>query len=289
MVAVGDEVVHVVIDGGGPPVLIDSGMGGSHLEWAKVATGLANDFTVVRYDRPGFGWSPPNGRHSPVAAANRIAGLLQVLDLRLPAILVGHSMGALHVRLVASLHPQLVAGLVLVDPSHEAMLEDSSALRSAKRFSMAVRAMVATTRVGTAPLIGRVYAKVVGAQARQPLDEDTRTMMDTAARRTLRTRQGLRAVAAELVALPAALEQVAAVTAEHPVPDIPVTVITAAAPARTDAERKARETIDALHARQAAAVPNGRQIYAENSGHLVPLDEPDVVVDAVREMARALA
>ena len=287
VVQVGDERVHVVVDGAGPTVLIDSGLGGSCLEWAKVAAELAPDFTVVRYDRPGFAWSPPAKRHSPVAVAERIAALLHTLDLPAPWILVGHSMGGLHVRLVASLYPSDVAGLVLVDPSHEAMLEDEDALRSSKRFAKAVRLMVATAPFGTARLLGRAYAKVVSAQARQPLDEATRELMDQATRLTLCTVHGLRAVSAELGGLPAALEQVAAVTAEHPIADIPLTVITAAAPARSEAERKARETMDELHARQAAAVPKGRRVYAERSGHLVPLDQPDLIAQCVREVAKA--
>ncbi|HVV74523.1 MAG TPA: alpha/beta hydrolase [Mycobacteriales bacterium] len=287
MLQVGDETVHVVVAGSGPVVLIDSGLGGSSLEWARVAADLASDFTVVRYDRPGFAWSPPGRPHTPVGAAERIVGLLHALELRPPWILVGHSMGGLHVRLVASLHPGDVAGLVMVDPSHEAMLDDADAIRSSRRFSKAVRLMVATTRFGTARLIGRAYARVVAAQARQPLDDETRTMMETATQLTLCTTHGLRAVAAELVGLPAALRQVADVTAQHPLPDIPLTVITASAPARSGSERKARETIDALHARQAAAVARGRQVYAERSGHLVPLDEPELIAQCVRETAKA--
>jgi pimeloyl-ACP methyl ester carboxylesterase len=287
MLQVGDETVHVVIDGTGPAVLIDSGLGGSCLEWAKVAADLAADFTVVRYDRPGFAWSPPGRPHSPVVAAERIVALLRVLGLSAPWILVGHSMGGLTVRLVASLHPQQVAGLVLVDPSHEAMLEDEAALRSSKRFSAGVRMMVATTRFGTAGLLGRAYAKVVGSQVRQPLDDETRGLMRTAARLTLYNARGLRAVVAELAGLPSALEEVASVTAAHPLPDIPLTVITAAAPARTKAEEKARTTVNELHARQAAVLPKGRQVYATNSGHLVPLDEPNLIAQCVRETAKA--
>lgn len=286
MVQVGEETVHVVVEGTGPTVLIESGLGGSCLEWARVAEDLAADFTVVRYDRPGFAWSPPGKPHSPLVAAQRIAALLHTLHLATPWILVGHSMGGLTVRLVAALHPTEVAGLVLVDPSHEAMLEDAAALRSSRRFARAVRLMVATAPLGTARLLGRGYGKTVAAQARQPLDDEALALMETATRLTLCTVHGLRAVAAELVGLPAALAEVAAVSAEHPLPDIPLTVITASAPARTAAEARARETIDNLHRKQAAAVPHGRQVYAERSGHLVPFDQPELIAQCVRETAR---
>ncbi|HWA67728.1 MAG TPA: alpha/beta hydrolase [Mycobacteriales bacterium] len=285
LVQVGDELVHVVVEGSGPTVLIDSGLGGSSIEWAAVSADLAADFTVVRYDRPGFAWSPPGGRHTPVAAANRIERLLTELDVPAPWILVGHSMGGLTVRLVASLFPDHVAGLVLVDPSHEAMLDDDAARRSSDRFARAVRAVVATARFGTARVVGRAYAKVVAAQARQPIADGT--LLATSTRLTLCTVHGLRAVAAELVGLPAALAEVAATTAQHPLPPVPLTVITAAAPARTAAEEKARDTIGKLHAQQAAAVPLGRQVLATRSGHLVPLDQPELVAAVVRQTAVA--
>lgn len=286
MVQVVDELVHVVVEGSGPTVLLDSGLGGSSIEWRSVAADLASDFTVVRYDRPGFAWSPPGHKYSAVGTAERIAGLLRALDLPAPWILVGHSMGGLHVRLVASLFPDDVAGLVMVDPSHEAMLDDEKALKTSKRFTSVVRAMVATARFGTAPVIGRLYGKAVAGQVRQPLDDLTRDELNVAARLTLCNARGLRAVATEMIGLPDALAEIAKTTAEHPLPPIPLTVISAAAPARNAQEEVARTTMTELHTRQAAAVPNGRRVLAEHSGHLVPIDEPGLVAQCVREIAK---
>jgi pimeloyl-ACP methyl ester carboxylesterase len=285
LVQVGDEVLHVVVEGHGPTVLIDSGLGGSSIEWAMVAADLARDFTVVRYDRPGFAWSPPSGRYSPLAAANRIEQLLRDLEAPKPWILVGHSMGGLNVRLVASLFPDEVSGLVMVDPSHEAMLDDEAALKSSKRFASVVRLMVATAPLGTARILGRTYSKIVAAQARQPIEDHE--LMAASTSLTLCSVHGLRAVAAELVGLPATLQEIASTTAQHPLPPIPLTVITASAPARSKAEESARETIGKLHAQQAAAVPTGRQVLAPRSGHLVPIDQPELIAAAVRETAKA--
>lgn len=286
MVRVGDEVLHVVVEGAGPTVLIDSGLGGSSIEWAMVAADLAADFTVVRYDRPGFAWSPPSGKHSPVGSARRVEGLLHELGLPAPWILVGHSMGGLGVRLVASLFPDEVAGLVLVDPSHEAMLDDADALKASKRFAGTVRLLVATAWFGSARVLGKAYANVVAAQARQPIEDQE--LMSTSTKLTLCTVHGLRAVATELSGLPAALAEVARVTTAHPLPPIPLTVITAAAPSRSKAEESARETIGKLHAMQAEAVPLGRQVLATRSGHLVPLDQPELIAAVVRQTADAV-
>lgn len=45
--------------------------------------------------------------------------LLKNIKLKAPYVLVGHSFGGLNVRLYASQHPEQVAGMVLVDASHE--------------------------------------------------------------------------------------------------------------------------------------------------------------------------
>jgi hypothetical protein len=69
---------------------------------------------------------------------------------------------------------------------------------------------------------------------------------------------------------------------------VPLVVISAAAPGRSEAEAKGRLVMDDLHVKQAAVSPLGRRVLAEHSGHLVPLDEPEVVVAAVLETLKAV-
>jgi pimeloyl-ACP methyl ester carboxylesterase len=288
MVDVDGVRLHVVVEGSGPVVLIDSGLGGSSLEWQEVAAGLRGSATVVRYDRPGFGWSPAaRTDRSPQASAERIRLLLGALGVTEPVVLVGHSLGGLHVRLLAQLHPELVRGLVLVDPSHEDMLDAAPVPLSARVTEHALGVSAALARLGTPRLLGRLYSKAVAAQLRRPLDDSTRTAMHTSTLLTSCSVKGFRAAAAELRCLRTSLRQVQLLNAQHPVPPVPLTVITAAAPGRTPAEQRGRDVIDALHRRQADASPLGRQVLARSSGHLVPLDEPALVVDCVREVLAA--
>ena len=63
------------------------------------------------------------------------------------------------------------------------------------------------------------------------------------------------------------------------------TTNTAPSPAGTSTKsRTARASIALLHAQQVKASPLGRQVIASRSGHLVPLDEPDVIAHAVRSI-----
>ena len=47
----------------------------------------------------------------------------------------------------------------------------------------------------------------------------------------------------------------------------------------------AREKIDPLHAELVAGCARGRHVLAERSGHLVPLDQPELIAQCVRETA----
>jgi len=283
IVEVDGAQLHVVVEGSGPVVLIDSGLGGCHSEWEGVAAALRGDLTVIRYDRPGLGWSPLGGAdRSPLATARGMKALLETLDVTEPVVLVGHSLGGLHVRLFASLFPELTRGLVLVDPSHEDML-DGDVPRAAKVVEGGLRALAAAAPFGVARVGGRLWSKTVAAQLRVPLDEVSRATVRQSTLLTACSVTGLRAVAAELSALPASLREVKELTAAHPVPPVPLTVITASAEPRTPAERTARDTIGELHRKQAMASPLGRQVLATASGHLVPLDEPLLVAACVRE------
>lgn len=107
---------------GAPVVVLEAGMGEPSLTWAPaLAAGLADVATIVAYDRAGIGLSgSAHGDHSGRA---QLADLIAVLeDVGLPpCVLVGHSLGGWLAQAVAIQRPELLAGLVLIDPSHEAV------------------------------------------------------------------------------------------------------------------------------------------------------------------------
>jgi pimeloyl-ACP methyl ester carboxylesterase len=112
--------VHYVDYGGpddGPLLLLVHGLGGSLLNWAAIAPTLSETCRVVAIDLVGFGRTQPLGR-SPHIDTNRDL-LARFVDevIGHPVILVGNSMGGLLSLLLADLRPDLVSGLVLVDPA----------------------------------------------------------------------------------------------------------------------------------------------------------------------------
>ena len=106
--------------GKGPTILLEAGGGGTSADWNLVREQLGTDVRVCAYDRAGLGRSErgPSPRtmrqevfelHALLAAAKEPA----------PYVLVGQSIGGLLARLFAQSYLDEVAGVVLVDPTHE--------------------------------------------------------------------------------------------------------------------------------------------------------------------------
>ncbi|MFH9195738.1 alpha/beta fold hydrolase [Streptomyces globisporus] len=103
---------------GSPTVVLDAASGTPALTWAPLLPELARHVRVIAYDRAGLGLSDPAPQ---LTAGSAVADLIALLTKagRGPCILVGNSWGGQLVQQVAWTAPELVAGLVLVDPAHE--------------------------------------------------------------------------------------------------------------------------------------------------------------------------
>ena len=102
-----------------PTIVLDSGLVGSVLDWRRVLPEVARFARVCAYDRGGYGWSDPSPRpRTPDGITADLHALLEKSGERPPYILVGHSLGGLNMWAYASRYPGEVAGLVLVDSVH---------------------------------------------------------------------------------------------------------------------------------------------------------------------------
>lgn len=99
--------------------MLVSGVTGWSKDWAPVVDRLRSTARVCTYDRPGLGNSPARTGSTAVDAGVHAAELLALLKAAGepgPYLLVGHSYGGLIVRALQHAHPDLVAGMVLLDP-----------------------------------------------------------------------------------------------------------------------------------------------------------------------------
>jgi pimeloyl-ACP methyl ester carboxylesterase len=109
--------VHACTSGTGPvTVILAAGAGQTSRTWTPVKRSLASAARVVTFDRPGLGESPPGqSPRTPTQIARELRTVVEALNLTGPLALVGHSMGGLHVLRYATLYPEHVAGVVILD------------------------------------------------------------------------------------------------------------------------------------------------------------------------------
>jgi pimeloyl-ACP methyl ester carboxylesterase len=101
----------------GPPIVFVHGLGGSHLNWCLIGPHLAAGRRAVALDLHGFGLTPGLRATSTVRANAHLVDRFITEVIGEPVILVGNSMGGLISILQTAAHPELVNGLVLIDPA----------------------------------------------------------------------------------------------------------------------------------------------------------------------------
>jgi pimeloyl-ACP methyl ester carboxylesterase len=123
----GPKVRMQVIGNGGsgsPTVVFENGGGGSIELWGQVPSRVSQFAKVVAYDRAGDGLSDnPSTERDGRNIASELHAALQNANLPPPYVLTGHSLGGPYVRIFAGMYPKEVAGIVLVDPTQEDMIE----------------------------------------------------------------------------------------------------------------------------------------------------------------------
>src|SRR5262245_13386193 len=118
--------------GDGPTVVVEAGANHDSTLWADIVQRVSSFAKVCAYDRAGLGWSDPAPFHMTFEdRADDLHSLLAATDLTGPLILVGHSYGGYIVRAFTRIHPQQVAGIVLVEAAEEGYTFDPWGLKYA--------------------------------------------------------------------------------------------------------------------------------------------------------------
>ncbi len=101
-----------------PPLLLVHGLGGSSLNWVLLADLLRDEHRIYALDLAGHGFTRAlDGLSASVGANAKLVRRFVEEVVGEPVVLVGNSMGGLISSMVASRHPELVRGLVLLDPA----------------------------------------------------------------------------------------------------------------------------------------------------------------------------
>ena len=255
LVDIGGYRLHLWCTGtGAPAVILDTGLGGSSAGWGFVQPDVARFTRVCSYDRAGMGYSDPGP--SPRTArriASELAELLARSGIAGPVVLVGASLAGFNIRVFASDHPERTAGLVLVDASHEDQAHEVP--------PMAPFVPLLST-IGAFRLFGVSFGQQV-----ETLPPAVRRFAEATRFRAA----GYRAAADEIIHV---WESASEVRSSRRKLTIPVLVVTGALGADENWRQLQRD--------QASLSERGCLVIAERSGHVVPVDQPEIVVEAIR-------
>jgi pimeloyl-ACP methyl ester carboxylesterase len=288
--------LHVQCAGAGrPTVLFEAGVAASSLSWTRVQPEVARFTRACAYDRAGLGWSDaavsPRSVDRMIAELRAVAGHVAPSQ---PMVLVAHSFGVFLALVYAIRYPAHVEGLVLLDPPTEWQNVEGARARLVWGGIQLSRVGECLARLGLvrgslalltggAPGAARTFLRLFGPAAARTVEHlvgevrklppDVHPVVQT----LWCEPKCFRGMAQHLGAL---REAGAAAAGVRSLPDIPLVVLSG--------RDQPAHILDA-HQALARLSARGRHVIATGSGHWMHLDEPELVVESVREVVELAA
>ena len=293
----------ICVGSGSPTVLFDAGHQDWSPAWAVIQPEVARWTRACSFDRPGYGDSPPGPMpRTSERIARELHDALHALGISGPYVLVGHAFGGYNMRAFAYAYLPEVRGLVLIETdagdtappeivarSHNFFIRQAVELRRCRDAVASADPAASAGRSPGPPELGCDGRFFRGfPEPRWPPD------LNAALLHAVRTRPALYDAAIdELEEMPG--DELYLREHRRSLGSRPVRVITAAQHfSDTSAtppdlhvrhERVNREVIQS-QAGLLALSSDARQVFATHSrGFYVQFDEPQLVLDAIREAA----
>lgn len=260
LIDIGTHGLFIHCTGAGEPTIaIDTGLGETYEGWESVIEQLSRENRVCAYNRAGYGESEPGPMpRDSQRAADELHQLLAKAGEDGPILLVGHSLGGINMQIYANSYPEEVVGLVLLDPPPLAWMagEGFPELRELFRQEMmALREAADAASASPDPDV-RANAAYLNAIASENEEFFGRTAEEVAAIRSFG--------------------------------EVPLTVIGATKPDPRFGEyaQAFRQFWNEESQMLAQKSASGNFILADGSSHHIHLDAPELVIDAVLELAQ---
>lgn len=289
LVKVKDTQLHVYCLGSGTPtVLLETGLGGFGLQFQSLMSKIGGFARVCAFDRPGAGWSD---RIAGVQTAEQEATLfykaLQLLGEKGPYVVMGHSMGGLYAQAFARLYRKQVVGMVLIDSSaqDQKLRMPQALLKSGDQTLMMLR----IGQVGTPFGLPRLLQ--VGDKLTQGIPYSPEVRQAVIARYNTYSFWG------GMLDAYKASDLITSIPGPKPdFGDLPLVVLTHGEkmadmppeqlpPGLTkDVLQQADDIWMQLQREHAKMSSRGELVVAEKSGHGIPSDQPELVLESLQKV-----
>jgi pimeloyl-ACP methyl ester carboxylesterase len=283
---------------GSPTVVLEAGAGGSSSSWIRIQNDVAGFTRVCSYDRAGYGWSDAvHEELSPQKVAEMLHTLLEKGGENPPYLMVGHSFGGVYIRVFTEKYPDEVVGMVLVDSSHEnqnqqippEIAESPEAAMLETVQSANLRFCQIAAPIGLIRALNLMDASVslmfTEAEKGPALAESYRSGLCSAVLREAETTTTYSGQPGNLGDMPLIVlsQKMDAQKLYDGFPPVsePQLTLEMMQP-MVDSYNENQDELTALSTR-------GKRIIVEETGHNIQLDQPQVVIDAIREVSEQIA
>lgn len=270
LVDIGGRKLHVDCRGSGQKtIVLLNGLPRYSFDWALIQPAVAKFTRVCTYDRAGDAWSDPRPAGYDVnVMLDDLDKVLTHISPSKPVILAGHSFGGVLARTYAHKKPERVVSLMLIDSQHHNW---SSIPIGNERKRMSELTREQAQLVADTAKEKFVAPKKVEAKIQPPFDKLPANVQPIHLWQMNRVMDGVTASDVEL----AIMTQWILYSGLRDVTfgDLPLIVLT-----KPEPEPWVRSQKDI-----AALSQKGRIIVVPNTGHDIELDNPQAIIDALKE------
>jgi len=268
------RVIRWVESGRGEPVVVLDAAAAEpgSLAWAAVMPLVAAHTRVVAYDRAGIGDSDPVPALTLDAQLGDLTAVIQAAAAGRSAVVAGHSWGGLLAQLVALSHPELVSGLVLLDPADENYLAAPPGLSEGIAMGEQALAQYASGELpGTVRDAFGTYAR------RLTSDPQVQKLILDAYVRSYAKRTQAAMVQDEHQLIADSLTTIQQRRAKSPALTVPVILFSAT----TGQPQPDRERYTAYHAALIESLPAGQHVVLPDTTHAMNQERPTELAEAI--------
>lgn len=271
---------------GSPTIVLEAGLTSGSASWATVHDALAAQTRTCAYDRPGLDWSAPiKQSQSAEQVSERLHTLLQAAEINDDQVLVGMSAGGIYVREYFHRYPEHIVGMVLVDSSHEAQLLRLPELDAADDM----KSLLNTCRYLQPLGLVRAFDMLADFYSHYDIPLQMKHLI-------LANMNQSHACDAMYWEVAGFNNEVNAHQTPRPLGALPLIVLSQGIEPEEDrllgisrAEAAAlRNVWDDLQLELTALSKQGSRRVATKSGHVIQLEQPQIVIDSILELVQSL-